>query len=170
MRWAGSKRLKYMLSLKFGSGPGGCMYSSCGSRRTPMRPRYLTARSSARRHTGAADRTAGAWDDRRVDRATVDLYEREAATYEARRQPRHRARAEAFGRRVGGGPVADLGCEPGWYTDALGAPAVALDAATAMLRRTRAVAPGCLPVRDDLGRLPFRRGALAGAWARNSYV
>lgn len=105
-----------------------------------------------------------------MDRATVDLYEREAATYEARRQPRHRARAEAFGRRVGGGPVADLGCEPGWYTDALGAPAVALDAATAMLRRTRAVAPGCLPVRDDLGRLPFRRGALAGAWARNSYV
>ena len=102
----------------------------------------------------------------------MELYEREAASYEARRQPRHRARAraEAFGGRLGDGLVVDLGCGPGWYTDALGAPAVALDAAMAMLRRTRAVAPGCLPVRADLGQLPFRRGALAGAWARNSYV
>src|SRR3546814_11235527 len=41
--------LKYMLSLKFGSGPSSCMYSSCGSRRTPMPSPYLTARSSAER-------------------------------------------------------------------------------------------------------------------------
>src|SRR6478735_7835376 len=32
-----SKQLMYIDSLKFGSGPSSCMYSSDGSRRTPMR-------------------------------------------------------------------------------------------------------------------------------------
>ncbi|HAM01392.1 MAG TPA: hypothetical protein DCQ30_04075 [Acidimicrobiaceae bacterium] len=32
----GSTKLKYMDSLKLGSGPNSCMYSSFGSRRTPM--------------------------------------------------------------------------------------------------------------------------------------
>jgi TDG/mug DNA glycosylase family protein len=39
-----------------------------------------------------------------------------------------------------------------------------------MLRRTREVAPSCLPVQADLSALPFRRGSLRGGWARNSYV
>lgn len=106
-----------------------------------------------------------------LDHATVDVYEREAAAYEARRTARHRGQAEAFGQRLHHDGIAvDLGSGPGWYTDALGEPAVALDAAMAMLRRTREVAPSCLPVQADLGALPFRRGALTGAWARNSYV
>ena len=66
--------------------------------------------------------------------------------------------------------VADLGAGPGWYTDALGDPVVALDAAGAMLRHTREVAPSAMVVQGDLGQLPFRRAALGGAWARNSYV
>lgn len=106
-----------------------------------------------------------------MDRATVELYEQEAAAYEARRTARHRGRAEAFGQRLRhGGLAVDLGSGPGWYTDALGQPAVAVDAAMAMLRRTRERAPSCLPVQADLGALPFRRGALSGAWARNTYV
>lgn len=105
-----------------------------------------------------------------MDRSTVDIYEAESERYEAQRIPRHRAEAERFGQRVHGGPVVDLGCGPGWYTTALGEPVVALDAAVAMLRRTRQVAPTCLPVQADLMALPFRRGALDGAWARNSYV
>ncbi|MGV3758207.1 MAG: uracil-DNA glycosylase family protein [Actinomycetota bacterium] len=106
-----------------------------------------------------------------MDRATVELYEREAAAYEARRTARHRGQAEAFAQRLHhGGLAVDLGSGPGWYTDALGQPAVALDAALAMLRRTREVAPSCLPVQADLGALPFRRSALAGGWARNTYV
>ncbi len=32
----GSYTLKYMLSLKLGSGPSSCMYSSIGSSRIPM--------------------------------------------------------------------------------------------------------------------------------------
>src|SRR3546814_7509949 len=39
-----------------------------------------------------------------------------------------------------------------------------------MLRRTREVAPGSLAVQAELGALPLRAGALAGVWARNTYV
>jgi len=115
--------------------------------------------------------TPGLCDDPVVDAETVRIYEEQAARYEAQRTPSLRDRAAAFGARLGAGrPPVDLGCGPGFYTDAIGSPAVALDAATAMLRRTREVAPGCLPVRADLRRLPFRRGALGGGWARNTYV
>ena len=79
-------------------------------------------------------------------------------------------RAEAFGQRRPAGIAVDLGSGPGWYTAALGRPVVALDGALAMVRRTREVAPHALGVQADLHALPFRRGALAAAWARNTYV
>jgi len=105
-----------------------------------------------------------------VDRATIDIYERDSRRYEAQRTPRHRPHAEAFARRITHGVAVDLGCGPGWYTDALGTPAVALDAALAMLQRAKELSPTCLPVRGDLAALPFRRGSLGGGWARNTYV
>ncbi|MFL6205159.1 MAG: uracil-DNA glycosylase family protein [Acidimicrobiales bacterium] len=105
-----------------------------------------------------------------MDRATIDVYEQESARYEARRRPRFLPQAEALGRRRPSGVAVDLGCGPGWYTAALGAPVVALDGAMAMVRRTREVATGCLPVQADLAALPFRRGALAAGWARNTYL
>lgn len=105
-----------------------------------------------------------------MDRPTVEIYEAQSDTYETQRTPRFLDQAQAFGTRRPAGPVVDLGSGPGWYTAALGTPVVALDAAAAMLRRTREVAPGALAVQGDLSALPFRRGALAGGWARNSYV
>lgn len=105
-----------------------------------------------------------------MDRQTVEIYERESARYEAQRTPRFRPDAERLGALVSDGLPVDLGCGPGWYTDALGQPAVALDAALSMLRRTREVAPTCLPIRADLGALPFRARSLSGGWARNTYV
>ena len=105
-----------------------------------------------------------------MDRPTVDVYEQQSDRYEAQRSPRFLAEATRFGELVAGGPVVDLGCGPGWYTAAIGDPAVALDAARAMLRRTAEVAPASLPVQADLQALPFRSGSLTGAWARNSYV
>lgn len=112
------------------------------------------------------------WQPAGVDRQTVEIYEAESERYEARRTPRYEAEARALSARVPGsaGPVVDLGSGPGWYTPLLGPQVVALDAAAAMLRRTRTRAPEALLVRADLGALPFRRGALAGAWARNTYV
>ena len=104
-----------------------------------------------------------------MDRATVDVYERVAVDYDARRRPGRASDAQAFGTRVcPGGLRADLGSGPGRYTAHLGAPVVALDAARAMLDLVPLRAPGALRVRADLEALPFRRGALAGAWANAS--
>jgi len=105
-----------------------------------------------------------------VDRRTTEFYETRSAEYERGREPRHQRRAEAFGQRRPAGIAIDLGSGPGWYTTSLGRPAIALDGALAMVRRTREVAPHALGVQADLHALPFRRGALAAAWARNTYV
>ncbi len=105
-----------------------------------------------------------------MDRPTVEVYETRGAEWEARRSPRLLREATQFGTRIAQRPAADLGSGPGWYTAALGEPAVALDAALAMVRRTREVTPGVLAVQADLQALPFRRGALGGGWAHNTYV
>jgi double-stranded uracil-DNA glycosylase len=108
-----------------------------------------------------------------MDRPTVDVYEHRAGAWVEQRTAFDRPRAEAFGRRTTGrpsGPVADLGCGPGWYTSALGDPVIALDAARSMVERARAAAPASLPVQADLEALPFRSGALGAAFASRSYV
>lgn len=104
------------------------------------------------------------------DRATIDIYEAQSVRYEAQRSPQRLAEAQALGGRRPSGTAIDLGCGPGWYSAALGEPVVALDAALAMVRRAREVAPRALPVQADLLALPFRRDALAAALASNSYV
>jgi TDG/mug DNA glycosylase family protein len=105
-----------------------------------------------------------------MDRPTVDFYETRAGDYEASRAATHLSEAESFGRRRPPGVAVDLGCGPGWYTAALGTPVVALDAALAMVRRAREVAPASLGVQADLTALPFRARSLGGGWARNTYV
>ena len=69
-----------------------------------------------------------------------------------------------------GGVVADLGCGAGLHLPYLPRPAVALDAASAMVELAREAAPDVPGVQGDLEALPFRRGALEGAWARASYL
>jgi double-stranded uracil-DNA glycosylase len=106
-----------------------------------------------------------------MERATVDVYERRAADWLARRPPRRVDAARDFAARVSPGEVrVDAGSGPGSYTARLGAPVVALDAALAMVRLAASQAPGAWPVQGDLEALPFRRGTLAGAWARASYL
>jgi TDG/mug DNA glycosylase family protein len=107
-----------------------------------------------------------------VDRPTIDIYEARAGEWEARRSARGPVEKTARGlaRRVGRGPAVDLGCGPGFYTALLPRPVVAMDAARAMLERVPTRAPAAMRVQGDLAALPFRRGALTGAWARNSYV
>jgi TDG/mug DNA glycosylase family protein len=106
-----------------------------------------------------------------VDRATIATYEARSAEWIAQRSPNKLPHARAFGRTLPRGRWrADLGCGPGWYATALGAPVVALDAAQAMLDVVPEYAPAARRVRADLGALPFRRGGLGGAWASGSYV
>jgi TDG/mug DNA glycosylase family protein len=65
---------------------------------------------------------------------------------------------------------ADLGCGAGKHLPFLGTPVVALDGALAMVRLARQAEPGAWPMQADLVDLPLRRGALAAAWARASYL
>ena len=104
----------------------------------------------------------------------MEVYERRAAEWQSERRPARDDEARAFGRRVDHagrrGPVVDLGCGPGWYAPALGAPVVALDAARAMLDLVPAHAPDARRVQADLAALPFAHGSLSGAWASKCYV
>jgi TDG/mug DNA glycosylase family protein len=114
------------------------------------------------------------------DPDTVAVYEQRAAEWRGERRPTRIDEAAAFGARVdrqedsGDGrraaPVIDLGCGPGWYAPALGETVIALDVARAMLDLAGTEAPRAWRVQADLAALPFRRGALAGAWASKSYV
>ena len=108
---------------------------------------------------------------RPVDRETVGVYETRAPEWRNRRPARFVERAGALAAAVPTGALrADLGCGAGHHLPHLGRPVVALDAAFAMLELAREVAPDAWCVQADLEALPFRRAALAGAWARASYL
>ena len=106
-----------------------------------------------------------------MDRRTVDVYEEHASDWLAQKiRPIPPTLAE-FARRVPTGSVRlDLGCGPGWHTAGLGAPAIACDAANAMLDLVPQYAPRVARVLADLEALPFRRGALGGTWAHKCYM
>src|SRR3954464_2803891 len=97
-----------------------------------------------------------------MDRTTVDVYEQRIDEY-LRRDLKVSDGATRFRRKVPAGQLrVDLGCGPGHMTAALGSPAVAADAAWAMISR---VSSTPLRVQADLEHLPFRRGGLHGTWA-----
>jgi TDG/mug DNA glycosylase family protein len=100
---------------------------------------------------------------------TLAVYEARAADWACERGAVHPERAAALAGRALAGPLIDLGCGPGWHLPHLGPHAVALDGARAMLD----LVPGHAPVprvQARLDALPFRRGALGGAWGSKSYV
>ena len=105
-----------------------------------------------------------------MDKRTVDAYEGDAAAqrYIDRREVFAPERAERFGASIEGWRV-DVGSGPGHYTNLLGRPLVSIDASNAMTRLLRCRHPGAACVQADFTALPFRRGALAGAWASKTY-
>jgi TDG/mug DNA glycosylase family protein len=106
-----------------------------------------------------------------VDRSTVDVYEQRAQDWLVhRRRPEPDSLAEFAARVPTGAMRLDLGCGPGWHTAALGEPAIASDAAVAMLHLVADYAPNALRIVADLESLPFRRAALGGIWAHKSYM
>jgi TDG/mug DNA glycosylase family protein len=106
-----------------------------------------------------------------VERDTVQIYERRAEEWRDARPARFVDDVRSLAAAVpAGAPVVDLGCGAGLHLPYLPRPAVALDAALAMVRLARDAAPDAWPVQADLEALPFRRGALGGGWARASYV
>jgi TDG/mug DNA glycosylase family protein len=106
-----------------------------------------------------------------MERETVEVYEALANEWRDKRPAKFLDRAEALVAAVpAGGVRADLGCGAGLHLPVLGLPAIALDAAFAMLPLARDVAPDAWCVQADLEALPLARGSLAGAWARASYL
>ncbi len=110
-------------------------------------------------------------DDTGMDRDTIDAYEAGARRWRDHRPARFLDRAASFAAQVPtGGITADLGCGAGLHLPHLGRPVLALDATAAMLDLVPDIAPDAWRVRGDLEHLPVRRGGLAGAWARASYL
>jgi TDG/mug DNA glycosylase family protein len=106
-----------------------------------------------------------------VERDTVRVYEARAEEWRDARPARRLDELRSLVAVVpAGAAVVDLGCGAGLHLPHLPRPAVALDAAHAMVRLAREAAPDAWPVQADLEALPFRRGALGGAWARASYL
>src|SRR5258708_25214051 len=105
-----------------------------------------------------------------MDRTTVDVYETHVEDWIAHRRRARPPGIDAFAARVPPGVRADVGCGPGWHSAELGSPVVAFDAAPAMAAQVRRFAPDAWPLVADLEHLPFRAGALTGAWAHRSYM
>jgi TDG/mug DNA glycosylase family protein len=105
-----------------------------------------------------------------MDRATVDVYETNVEGWIEHRRRARPPSIDPFAARVPPGVRADVGCGPGWHSADLGHPVVAFDAAAAMAAQVRTFAPDAWPVVADLEQLPFRAGALTGAWAHKSYM
>ncbi|MGI8756302.1 MAG: methyltransferase domain-containing protein [Acidimicrobiales bacterium] len=118
-----------------------------------------------------------------MDRPTIEVYERSAATYADRRGVPRPDRVTAFARAVDdgcsvssgyGGPGGgrrrlDLGCGPGHYLPLLGGPAFGLDATAAMVRLAAMAAPGVPVAQGDLAHLPFGRHMFGGVWASKAH-
>jgi TDG/mug DNA glycosylase family protein len=105
-----------------------------------------------------------------VERTTVERYESHGRQWADKREPVRRADALAFAQRIPEGVVrADVGAGAGRYTNELGEPVVALDAAMTMLRLLVEKVPRARPVQADIEALPLRRGAIGGSWANMAY-
>ena len=105
-----------------------------------------------------------------MDRKTVSVYETNVDEWIEHRRRARPPSIDTFVARVPSGVRADAGCGPGWHSAELGEPVVAFDASPAMAAQVRTFAPDAWPVVADLEHLPFRPGALAGAWAHRSYM
>jgi TDG/mug DNA glycosylase family protein len=104
-----------------------------------------------------------------MDQRTVDIYEHNAAAYGVRRRAYAPDRSEQFAAMLPpGGVRIDLGSGPGHYLPHLGTPAVAVDAALAMVAEARRRHPGTPGLAADLEALPLRPGSVAGVWASKS--
>jgi TDG/mug DNA glycosylase family protein len=99
------------------------------------------------------------------DEATIEVYQRSARDWAGARRPQDADHVAWVDRHRRPGPVADLGCGPGWNLTALAPPRIALDAAGAMLELVADHAPGTARVLAGVERLPFASRSLGGAVA-----
>lgn len=105
-----------------------------------------------------------------MHRATIEIYEREAGAYAARRGVQREDRVRAFAESIPVGALRlDLGCGPGHYLPLLGNTAIAVDAAQAMVAAAVRDHPEVAATRADLTDLPFGPATFAGVWASKAH-
>jgi SAM-dependent methyltransferase len=100
--------------------------------------------------------------------ATATIYDRIAGRWLETRGEANDDLGQRIRDEVGDGLVADLGCGPGRYLTQIAGAVIGVDVSAAML--TLAGRHGYPVVQADLESLPFADGALAGAFARHSYL
>lgn len=100
-----------------------------------------------------------------ADRRTVQVYERLARAWTADRVPQDLDQVRWVDAERVDGPVADLGCGPGWALPTIREPRVALDVTRSMLDLVAEHAPGTPRILAGIERLPFGVGSLGGAVA-----
>lgn len=101
----------------------------------------------------------------------MHVYENQAREWQERRGAGGTVGADEFARSIPDGVWrADLGCGPGFHVLDLGAPALAVDVAFAMVELALENAPGAHGVQAELEALPFRDRSLGGVWAAKSYL
>ncbi len=104
------------------------------------------------------------------DDATLAVYQSRAADWTAARTPQNHDEVSWVERERADGPVADIGCGPGWNLGGLGRPRIALDATAAMLDLVPDHAPGSIRIRALAERLPVATGSLGGAVANRVHL
>lgn len=104
------------------------------------------------------------------DDATIDIYQRHAVDWVAARTREGDEHVAWVERNRGEGPVADIGCGPGWNLPALSQPRLALDATPAMLAQVPERAPGTPRLLATAERLPVARRSLGGAVCNRVYL
>lgn len=105
-----------------------------------------------------------------ADGPTIDVYNRLADRWVAGRtvQDVDHVRWVEDGRD--GLPVLDIGCGPGWQLSDVAAPAIGLDASSAMLDLVPGHAPHAVRILGEAEALPLRRGSIGGAVSNRVHV
>jgi TDG/mug DNA glycosylase family protein len=107
-----------------------------------------------------------------VDHSTNAVYEAKAQQWTDARVGKSVVGAERLRDRAtsGGAPLLDLGCGPGYLTEALPDGSIGLDPAAAMLDLLRERVPTALAIQGEAAHLPFRTESLGGAVVNAVYV
>lgn len=105
-----------------------------------------------------------------MDQGTIASYNANAEAWISATKARNLDDLQWVDTTRAAGPVADLGCGPGWHSAIVGRPSIALDASSAMINRAAPAAPDAAPVQASVVALPFSSDSIGGVFSDRVYV
>jgi TDG/mug DNA glycosylase family protein len=105
-----------------------------------------------------------------ADGPTIDAYNRLADQWVAARTVQDVDHVRWVDDGRDGLPMLDIGCGPGWQLTDVAAPAIGLDASSAMLDLVPGHAPHATRILGEAEALPLRRGSIGGAVSNRVHV